>query len=49
MKKTHTNNENGEARYQKKNGDVFVRFVKPIRLARKMIYKNRSIVFQVPI
>ena len=35
--------------YQKRNGDVFVEFVKPIKLARKMFYNKRSIVFQIPL
>ena len=35
--------------YQKINGDVFVRFVKPTKLVNKMVYRKRSIVFQIPL
>ena len=38
-----------EPLYKKIDGDIYVKFVKPVRLVRKLIYKKRSVVFQVPL
>lgn len=35
--------------YQKRNGDVVIEFVKPMRLTKRMFHKERSVVFQVPV
>ena len=49
MSKTSHPEMSMESLYHKDNGDVFVKFIKPVRLAREMFYKKRSIAFKIPL
>jgi hypothetical protein len=49
MSKTSHHEMSVESLYQKCDGYVFVKFIKPVRLAREMVYKKRSIVFGIPL
>ena len=35
--------------YERRNGDIVVRFVKPLRLTKKVSYKEHSIAFEIPL
>lgn len=49
MSKYNSQKTKMDSLYQKKDGHVFIKFVKPIRLVKKMLYKERSIIFQTPL
>jgi hypothetical protein len=49
MSKTSYREINVESLYQEGDGYVFIKFIKPLRLAREMVYKKRSIVFGIPL
>lgn len=49
MSKCNSQEMKMDSLYQKKDGYVFIKFVKPVRLTKKMFYKERSIIFQIPL
>lgn len=49
MSKTSHPEMSMESLYHEGNGYVFVKFIKPVKLARERFYKKRSIAFKVPL
>lgn len=49
MSKTNHPEMDVESLYHKDNGDVFIKFIKPVRLTKEMFYRKHSITFKIPL